>query len=262
MRSKTDIAIVFVTLIPPTISASSETIQPVEISRRLAVSTFTAWPGSVIAVSPGKARSSRRATSDACLARLDRDADRGDLARPAREPLDRAQRQHDAEVLEAVARVVEAGDREPPPADLHRLPDVELRAVAGHRLAARAVDDDEALRRELVAGRGRRRAGRGRRAASPSRPRPRRARARPASASDSGRNERVKSDTPDWKTPEVGAADVREVAGGPVHAVRDREQRHDQADAEPDADRGEGRPRRPPQQVPPDQPGPAHRRRT
>ena len=65
MRSKTDIAIVFVTLIPPTISARIETIQPVEISRRLAVSTFTACPGSVIAVSPGKARSSRAATADA-----------------------------------------------------------------------------------------------------------------------------------------------------------------------------------------------------
>ena len=101
----------FVTPIPPTISASSDTIQPVEISRRLAVSTFTAWPGSVIAVIPGNvalepARDDRRVP-----ARLDRDADRGDLARPAREPLDRAQRQHDAEVLEAVARVVDPGDR-------------------------------------------------------------------------------------------------------------------------------------------------------
>ena len=53
MRSNTDIAIVFVTPIPPTISASSETIQPVEMISRLDVSTLIAWPGSVTAAIPG-----------------------------------------------------------------------------------------------------------------------------------------------------------------------------------------------------------------
>ena len=63
IRSKTDIAIVFVTAIPPTISASSEMIQPVEMITRLDVSILTTWPGSVTAVVPGKSCSSRRATS-------------------------------------------------------------------------------------------------------------------------------------------------------------------------------------------------------
>ena len=48
---------------PPTISASSETIQPVEMISRLEVSTFTAWPGSVTAVTPPKRRSIAAATS-------------------------------------------------------------------------------------------------------------------------------------------------------------------------------------------------------
>ena len=42
MRSKTDIAIVLVTPIPPTISANKEKIQPAEMSRRLEVSILTA----------------------------------------------------------------------------------------------------------------------------------------------------------------------------------------------------------------------------
>ena len=53
VRSNTDIAMVFVTPIPPTISARIETIQPVEMIRRLDVSTLIAWPGSVIAAMPG-----------------------------------------------------------------------------------------------------------------------------------------------------------------------------------------------------------------
>ena len=52
-RSNTDIAIVFVTPIPPMISASSEKIQPAVTSRRLEVSIRTAWPGSTTAVTPG-----------------------------------------------------------------------------------------------------------------------------------------------------------------------------------------------------------------
>ena len=53
-RSNTDIAIVFVTPIPPMISASSEKIQPAVTISRLEVSIFTAWPGSTTAVIPGK----------------------------------------------------------------------------------------------------------------------------------------------------------------------------------------------------------------
>ena len=45
-RSNTDIAIVFVTPMPPTISASSEMIQPVSTIKRLDVSTLIAWLGS------------------------------------------------------------------------------------------------------------------------------------------------------------------------------------------------------------------------
>ena len=63
VRSNTDIAIVFVTPMPPTISASSDTIQPVEMIRRLDVSTLTACPGSVTAVTPPKRRSIAAATS-------------------------------------------------------------------------------------------------------------------------------------------------------------------------------------------------------
>ena len=62
-RSNTDIAIVFVTPIPPMISASSEKIQPAEMISRLEVSTLTAWPGSTIALIPGNRDSSRFATA-------------------------------------------------------------------------------------------------------------------------------------------------------------------------------------------------------
>ncbi len=41
--------------------------------------------------------------------------------------------------------------------------------------------------------------------------------------------------------PEVGAADMGQVRRCLLHTVRDREQSHDQADAEADADGGEGR---------------------
>ena len=63
IRSKTDMAIVFVTPIPPTISASSEKIQPVSMISRLDVSTLTTWPGSVTAATPGKRFSTACATS-------------------------------------------------------------------------------------------------------------------------------------------------------------------------------------------------------
>ena len=53
VRSKTDIAIVFVTAMPPTINARSDTSQPVEMINRLEVSTLIACPGSVIAATPG-----------------------------------------------------------------------------------------------------------------------------------------------------------------------------------------------------------------
>jgi len=53
VRSKTDIAIVFVTAIPPTISASSDTTQPIDTISRVDVSTLIACPGSVIAATPG-----------------------------------------------------------------------------------------------------------------------------------------------------------------------------------------------------------------
>ncbi|TMM11563.1 MAG: hypothetical protein E6F98_10545 [Actinobacteria bacterium] len=51
-RSNTDIAIVFVTPMPPTMSASTEITQPTSMMRRDDVSTFTAWPGSTTAVMP------------------------------------------------------------------------------------------------------------------------------------------------------------------------------------------------------------------
>ena len=111
VRSNTDIAIVFVTPIPPTISARIETIQPVEMISRLEVSTLIAWPGSVIAVIPGIALlQPLRRPSSTFAPSFTFDADRGDLARPPRERLDVMQRQHDPEILEAVARVVDAGD--------------------------------------------------------------------------------------------------------------------------------------------------------
>ena len=88
IRSNTDIAIVFVTPIPPTISARSEKIQPAVMISRLDVSTLTAWPGSVTATTPGKRRSSRFATSFGDLAGLDRDPERRHLARPLGERLD------------------------------------------------------------------------------------------------------------------------------------------------------------------------------
>jgi hypothetical protein len=46
VRSKTDIAIVLVTPMPPTISARSEMIQPVSTISRLDVSTLIACAGS------------------------------------------------------------------------------------------------------------------------------------------------------------------------------------------------------------------------
>ncbi len=52
IRSKTDIAIVFITPMPPTISASTEITQPTSMISRDEVSTFTAWPGSTIAEIP------------------------------------------------------------------------------------------------------------------------------------------------------------------------------------------------------------------
>ena len=61
IRSKTDIAIVFITPMPPTISASTETTQPTSMINRDDVSTFTACPGSTIAEIP-KRFSSRVAT--------------------------------------------------------------------------------------------------------------------------------------------------------------------------------------------------------
>ena len=51
-RSNTDIAIVFVTPMPPTMSASAEITQPTSMINRDDVSTFTAWPGSTTAVMP------------------------------------------------------------------------------------------------------------------------------------------------------------------------------------------------------------------
>ena len=52
MRSNTDIAIVFVTPMPPTMSASTEMTHPTSMMRRDDVSTFTACPGSTTAVIP------------------------------------------------------------------------------------------------------------------------------------------------------------------------------------------------------------------
>ena len=53
LRSITDIAIVFVTPIPPTSSATTENTQPALISSLLVVSTCMACPGLVIATRPG-----------------------------------------------------------------------------------------------------------------------------------------------------------------------------------------------------------------
>ena len=59
--------------------------------------------------------------------------------------------------------------------------------------------------------------------------------------------------------PEVGAAHVHEVGGGAMHAVRDREQRHDQGHAETDSGHGERRARGAPEEVAPDECGPGDR---
>ena len=63
IRSKTDMAMVFVTPMPPTIRASSEKIQPALMISRLDVSTLTTCPGSVTAVVPGKRCSTSLAMS-------------------------------------------------------------------------------------------------------------------------------------------------------------------------------------------------------
>ena len=149
VRSNTDIAIVFVTPIPPTISARIETIQPVEMISRLEVSTLIAWPGSVIAAMPGERCLQPLGDRLHVLAELHVDADRRDLAGALRERSTACERQHDAEVLEAVARVVDPRDPEPMPAEPHDLADVLARVVAGHRLAAPALGDDEAAVGEL-----------------------------------------------------------------------------------------------------------------
>src|SRR6185437_3987842 len=57
---------------------------------------------------------------------------------------------------------------------------------------------------------------------------------------------------------EVGAADVDQIARSPLRARRDREERHDQRDAERDAGGGEQRPHGPSQEVLPDESGPGH----
>ena len=63
IRSITDIAIVFMTPMPPTISARNEKIQPARMIRRLDVSTLTTAPGSVTATAPGSRCSTSFATS-------------------------------------------------------------------------------------------------------------------------------------------------------------------------------------------------------
>ncbi len=89
IRSNTAIAIVFVTPIPPMISASSEKIQPAVTIRRLEVSIFTAWPGSVIALMPGKRASSRFATAFGVSPILTITPKRRHLVRPLRDRLHR-----------------------------------------------------------------------------------------------------------------------------------------------------------------------------
>ena len=63
IRSKTDMAIVLRTPMPPTMSAMTEKIQPASMIRRLEVSTLTTAPGSVTATAPGTCFSTSFATS-------------------------------------------------------------------------------------------------------------------------------------------------------------------------------------------------------
>ena len=150
VRSNTDIAIVLVTPIPPTISARIETIQPVEMISRLDVSTLIASPGSVIDGDPGVVALEPLRHRLDVLAELDRDADRGDLPGPLRQRLDGVQRQDDAEILEPVARVVDPGDGERLPGNPNDVAEMLAGMVAGHHVASPALRDDEAAVRELV----------------------------------------------------------------------------------------------------------------
>src|SRR5579884_136860 len=191
------------------------------------------------------------------LAELDRHADRRDLARPLRECLERAQRQQDPEVLEMVSRGEDAADRERLSAEPDPVAHVLERMVARHHRRAVPGDDDETAVRELVRieaevervvvdeqlhARDRRHA----RLVRDLR-RERLRQERPREVGDAGLEEA-----------EVGAADVRQVARGALHAVRDREQRDDQPDAEADADGRERRPRAAAAEIAPDERCPGH----
>ena len=148
-RSNTDIAIVFVTPMPPMISASSEKIQPAVMISRLDVSIRTACPGSTTATIPGNLRSSRLATAFGVSPGLTvtpivvTSCGRCASAWTTRSGSVRR------DVDEAVAGVVDAGDRERALADVQRVAGAELqqlrRLVAEHRLRAAgtaALDHD------------------------------------------------------------------------------------------------------------------------
>ena len=191
------------------------------------MSTFTAWPGSVIAAIPGNRDSSLRATTDGVWPSSTVTPIEVTSSGPRREPLDRVEGKQDAEVLEAVAGVVEAGDRERLPPTRAVSPTSRPERSPAIAVPRAAVDDDEAREANSFG----------------SRPKTRSApstssftfatSATPGSfatcaASDSGQERAREVGDARLEEPEVGAADVGEVAGGAVDAVRDREQRHDQ----------------------------------
>ena len=185
------------------------------------------------------------------------------------EGLNGGQRQDRAAVDEAVARVVEAGDREALPFDRQHVarsePERPGGAVAEHRLAsarAAALDDHEPAGRELVRGvaedeervalrdlrhaqEDARHVGDAVRIGDRLLGRLRQQRAREVG--------RVR-----LEDAEVRAPDVDQVARRLADAGGDREQRDDQPDAERDAGRGQRSSRRPPQEVLPDEPDPRH----
>src|SRR5262249_2008836 len=192
---------------------------------------------------------------------LDGNADRRDLLRPLCEGLDDVQRQHEAEVLEPVARVIDAVDRERAAGELHRLPDALAGMVAGHHRRALPVDDDESPVWKLG-----RVESEDERAADYEQLHIRRGLdSRLACDLDGARLRKQRpGEVGDVRLvePEVGPADVHEVAGGAVDAIRDREEGDDETDAEPDAGSREDGPRNASPQIPRDEPEPAHDART
>src|SRR5262249_51500385 len=77
-------------------------------------------------------------------------AHRRDLTRSLRDRLEHVKWDDDAEVLEAVAGVVDACHGKRPPTDAHAVADVLARAVTDHHVTTPAAEDDEAVVGELA----------------------------------------------------------------------------------------------------------------